>query len=120
MMQEPLSEEEYRMLREYGALNEDADRQMQQQMAMAKMLRQGNAPQMRQAGGIAKAPHWLELIGGLAREKAAGMQDKQAGITSSQMARRKQQQNEMVMRGLLGRGGGPVNTYNPDNDSVVY
>jgi hypothetical protein len=120
MMNEPLSEEEYRALLEYGALNEDADQQMQQQRKLAEMLRNRPGPQMRQAGGLAVAPNWVEALGSIASAGVGHMKDKKADILGSQISLRKQQQNEMIMRGLLGRGGRPVNTYNPDSDINAY
>lgn len=97
-----LTPEEYAQLLSMGGENTDLDMQMQMQMAQAKAMRQGNAPQMKQAGRVAVAPHWLELLGGLARERAGQIQQDKATASGKQRTANTGAQNALVLRGILG------------------
>lgn len=101
-MNEPLTLEQYQELLALGGQNADLDQQMKMQLAQAKMMREGGAPQMREVGRVTVAPHWLELVGGLAKQKVAGDIDKQAMMTGQTRQANVNKQNEMIMRGILG------------------
>ena len=102
-MNQSLTPEEYQQLLDLGGQNEEAQQLMVQQQRQAQGLRQGNRPQMRNAGNMNVAPHWLELAGGLAKEYQAGKLDKGVAASTKEQAMRKQQQNAMMLRALMGQ-----------------
>lgn len=91
--QQPLTEEELQQMIMMGMGLPGMSEQ-------AKLLREGAQPQMIQSGRIATAPHPLEYIGGLAKLKTAKGLDDEA-------ARRKQEQQAMILRGIM-RGNQPM------------
>jgi hypothetical protein len=88
-----LTPEEYEQLAALTTQNAELDQQMKLQMAQANAMRQGTMPQMRQAGRIATAPHWLEMLGGLAREKTAGDLQRAALSNATKMSQNTARQN---------------------------
>lgn len=98
---DPMQEEEMLRLIQLGSQNAGLDDQIKQQMAMAAIMREGNAPQMRYAGRMVRAPHWMELLGGLAREKTAGDLDKQVRTSQETQRGNIMAQNEAILRALM-------------------
>jgi hypothetical protein len=84
-----------------GGQNSDLEAQIAQQRAQAEALRIG-APEMRQAGRVAVAPHWMEMLGGLARNKVAGDLDKGAMSSNTAMNANKQAQFAQLLRAMSG------------------
>lgn len=102
-MNEPLTQEQYAQLLMLGSQNGEADQLMQQQMAMAKRLRAGGAPQMNGNSRVQVAPGILELLGGLAKEKVASGYDKSAQDSVKEQTLRKQQQHALMLQALMNR-----------------
>ncbi len=103
-MQQPLTPEQYQQLLDLGGENSDLATQMQMQMAQAKALRP-EAPQMRQVGNVARAPHWMELIGGLAQAKTSNDLNAAAMATGKKQTANRGTQNNLIMQGLF-KGNG--------------
>lgn len=98
----PEQQAQYEELLRLGGQNEDAAQQMKQQQAQANLLRQnGQMPDMRRAGRMAVAPHWMELLGSLASQKVATDIDKKVSGTMAEQTARKQQQNAIILRQLM-------------------
>lgn len=104
-----MTNEEYQKLLELGTTNEDLAQQISMQNAQAKYLRSlGGPPQMRDVGRVVKAPHWMELLGALAQQKAAVNQQNKAMEGQKQVVANRQAQNAMIMRALLEAQGQPA------------
>lgn len=97
-----LTPEEYAQLLSLGASNEADAQVMQHQMAAAKRLREGNVPQSQMMGRVVVPPSWLQMLSGLARENVAHNIDSGVRDSMQNQAMRKQQQNALVLRSLLG------------------
>ena len=100
-MNEALTLEELQQLLELGGQNDEASALLNMQKAQANRLRQGNTLQARDTGRVTVPPHWMELVGGLAREKVASDIDKKMEQSSKDQAMRRQQQNALMLRGLM-------------------
>jgi hypothetical protein len=98
----PEEQARYEELLRLGGQNEEAASQMKIQSQQAQMLRRnGQMPDMRQAGRLTVAPHWLELVGNLASQKVAGDIDKKMQGSLTEQAARKQQQNAIILRQMM-------------------
>jgi len=95
-----LTPEEYQQLLTLGQDNALMGDELKQQLAIAEQLRQGNAPQMRNAGRATVAPHWMELLGGLAREKSSYDRMGQAQQTRKGMQGNMNAQHALMLRAL--------------------
>lgn len=104
-MNEPLTPEEYQALLQAGVSNAELDAIMQMQMAQANQLRTG-APEMRGNSRVQMAPHWLEMVGGLARNKVAGDKEQAALATKKQMVQNTGNQNQLLLKALMSQAGG--------------
>lgn len=67
------------ILNEGSAIGE-LDPEIDRQKKIAQYLREvlGAVPQSRMSGRIASAPHWMEMVGGLAAQHQAGKHDQDA------------------------------------------
>lgn len=85
---DPMTEDEYMRMMQLGSENQA----LQAQIAQAQAL--SGRPEMRSAGRITKAPHWMEYLGSMANSRA---------VNNSQDKMRKNQdlQNQMFMAMLL-------------------
>lgn len=99
----PLTTAEYGALVSAGNENARLDPKIKQQMMLAEYLRKGNAPQGRQAGAVFAPPHWMELVGGLAREWAANKQGKAAQGAQAAQQKQKELQQAILLRSILGQ-----------------
>jgi hypothetical protein len=95
-----LEEEAMRQMLALGAQNAQIDPQIAQQQAMADRLRVG-APEMRHAGRLVKAPHWLELLGNMAQNGVAMSKDKKVMGLQREKGANTDLQNQMFMAHLL-------------------
>lgn len=100
MYEEPLSMEEYIKLLELGGQNSELAAQIKQQLAMAEQLR-AEAPSMRGNSRIQVAPHFMEYLGGLARNRASALQSQAATDSQKRAAQNTNLQNQMIMQGIL-------------------
>lgn len=98
---------EYEALLAAGNANAALDPKIKQQMLMSEYLRKGNAPQGRQTGAVYTAPHWLETVGGLAREYAANRQSKTALQAMQEQQTNKQAQQALMLKALMGQAPSP-------------
>jgi hypothetical protein len=96
-MNSPQSYEELMAMIGLGGDNAGLEAQMAQQQAQAQALR-SDAPQMRQAGRVNVAPHWMEMLGGLAKNNVANQKSQQAMQTQQQIAQNKQAQYAQMLR----------------------
>lgn len=96
-----LTPEEYRQLLTLGGENTDLDSQIAMQLAQAEAMR-GQSPQMRQAGRVSVAPHWMELFGQLAKERASQIQRGKAAEGTKSRTKNTQAQNDLILKGILG------------------
>jgi len=96
-----LTPEEYQQLLELGALNEEDAAKLKLVLAQAENM-QGmvKGPQARQYGNTVVAPHWLELVGGLAQQGAANNKQRQANEMMGQQRMRQQQQQALMLKAL--------------------
>ena len=74
---------------------------IKQQMAQAQFMREGGVPEMRHAGRVSVAPHWMELLGGLARQKVAGDLTKSASSDQAKMRGNTLDQNNSILRAIM-------------------
>lgn len=95
-----LEQEAMRQMLALGEQNAQLDPQIAQQQAMAERLRVG-APQMRDAGRLVKAPHWLELLGNMAQNGVAMKKDKKVASLQRERGANTALQNQMFMAQLL-------------------
>lgn len=103
---EDMSEEELKMLLGLGGQNADLDSQMSRLTAQAQMLRGGGAPKMRSGGDVVKAPHWMELVGGLAQQAGAAKLDSEGRRLAASRNANMDKQNQLMLAMLLrGRSG---------------
>ncbi len=102
MMDQPLTPEEYQKLLDLGNQNMGLDNQIAMQQKQADMLRQGNRPDMRQAGRLTVAPHWMELVGGLAREGVGNRVANQAMQGQNTKVGNMGMQNNLLLKALMG------------------
>lgn len=101
-----MSEEELKMLLGLGGANAGLDDQMTRLAAQAQGLRGGARPAMRSAGDIVKAPHWMELLGGMAQQASAAKLDSNARALAQTKNANLDKQNQMMLAMLLrGRSG---------------
>lgn len=105
-MNEPLTDEEYRQLLELGGANEVEAAQMAKQLEMAKQLRMATAPQTRSANGLIYAPGRAESIVGALGAGLSGYQQAKGMGRQETIAKNKQQQMALMLKGILGRGSG--------------
>lgn len=105
-MNEPLTDDEYRQLLELGGANELEAAQMAKQLEMAKQLRMSTAPQTRSANGQIYAPGRAESIVGAIGAGLSGYQQAKGMGRQETMAKNKQQQMALMLKGILGRGSG--------------
>ena len=96
-----LTPEEYQQLLELGALNEEDAAKLKLVLAQAENM-QGmvKGPQARQYGNTVVAPHWLELVGGLAQQGAANNKQKQANEITGRQRMNQQKQQALMLKGL--------------------
>ena len=104
-MNEPMSYEEYLQLLQLGGDNADLANAIAQQQQQAEWLRM-NAPEMRGNGRVQTAPGFMELLGGLARNKSSF--DLQKTVREQQQRQQQQSthQNQLIMQAIL-RGQTP-------------
>lgn len=107
MNQDPMDAEEYQRLLALGSENQGLDDAIKMQMAQAAAMRHGGAPQLREAGKLVVAPHWMELLGSLAKEKVAGDLSRSSADKQRAMRGNTQTQNEAILRAILGQGQQP-------------
>lgn len=100
---EPMTPEEYQMLLQLGTDNSDLQETIKMQLAQAEALRRGGGLGMRDAGRMTVAPHWLELVGQLAREGVAYNKQESALADRKKMGANTQMQNNLIMQGILAR-----------------
>lgn len=106
-MDDVLSPEDYEMLLALGGDNAALDPMITQQMEQAKLLReQGATPQGQMAGRVFVAPNVLQYAAALGNQYKAKSADKQMQDFQQQQLNNQRRQNEMVMRGIVGRGTG--------------
>lgn len=100
-------EEMMRMI-QTGGDNAGLQQDMARQLEQAKAL-QGQAPQMRQAGNVAVAPHWMEMLGMMARENAAKKMRDSADVTGRQINQNKQAQFAKLLQSMqMGQPSAPA------------
>lgn len=100
MENEPLTAEEYQQLLDLGGLNQELANKIRMQMAQAESLR-SELPEMRGNGRVQTAPHWLEALGTLAKNKVSNDMQNKALAGQQQMGQNAQSQNNMVLQALL-------------------
>lgn len=106
-MNDALTPEDYEMLLALGSDNAALDPMIAQQMEQAKLLReQGATPQGQMAGRVFVAPNVLQYAAALGNQHKAKTADKQMQDFQQQQLNNQRRQNEMVMRGIVGRGAG--------------
>jgi len=99
-----LSPEEMEQFLSLGSQNQQDSDAIKQMQAQAGFLREmGAAPQMRDTGRYKMASHPLEFLGGLAMQYGAKRKGDQAADLGKQQNLRTQQQNAMMLRGIMGR-----------------
>ena len=106
--------EEYMKLLDLGSENQGLSDQIAMQLEQAKALREGAAPEMRTAGRVAVAPHWLELAGGLAQTYVGERKRNEAMAGLAKQRENTQSQNSAVVRALT-RAQTPLVNQVPDN-----
>lgn len=99
--QPPLTEEEYQQLLQLGAANQEMDPQISQQMAIAEMMRNAPAPQMRNPRGIPVAPGWGEALGNIAQQGVGHYAAGQAKTKQEAQAKNQAAQNQMILKALM-------------------
>lgn len=104
-MEDVLTPDQYAMLLQLGGDNAGLQDDIKRQMAQADQLRMTELPGMRGNGRVQVAPHALELLGGLARNWKAGELGKSSADLQKQANQNTNQQNMMIMQGIL-RGQG--------------
>lgn len=105
-MNEPLTPEEYAMLLQLGGDNAELQQEIQRQQALADGLRTNDFGQMRGNGRIQVAPGLLETGANIFRNYRAGQMDDAIKAQSGQVLGNTRKQNEVIMKGILGRGPG--------------
>lgn len=100
---EPMSTEDYVNLLQLGGDNENLANQIALMKAQADHLRMDSLGGARNYGRAAIAPSWLELLGGLARNKAAQNQTNEVGRMQGRSTANKQIQDALIMKGILSR-----------------
>lgn len=99
-----LTPEEYQQLLDLGALNEQDAAKLKLVLAqMEGMQGMAKAPQARQYGNTVVAPHWLEMVGGLAQQGAAMGKQRQANEMMDQQRLRQQQQQALMLKAIQGQ-----------------
>lgn len=99
-MQDVMTPEEYELLMSLGGDNAQLEQDMAMQQAMAEQLRQA-MPQGQMAGRVYVAPNILQYAGKLAGDKASMIQGNKAREIGRTIGANTQQQNRMVMQGIL-------------------
>lgn len=101
-MSEPLTPEEYQKLLELAGQNDELAQQLAVQMQQAKNMREGvQSPQLRQAGRVVVAPHWMEALGGIAQQGAIARKDRSMEENRRKQANNRSLQNQMIMQSIL-------------------
>lgn len=103
MNQDPMTQEEYEKQKELlglGTQNANLEDAIKMQMAQAAALRHGGAPQLREAGKLVVAPHWMELLGSLAKEKVAGDLSRSSSAKQAIMRGNENTQKEALLAAL--------------------
>lgn len=84
-----------------GSENQGLDDSIRQQMAQAQFMREGSVPQMRDAGRVVRAPHWLEMLGGLAKQKVAGDLTRSAQQGMAKQRGNTLEQNRAILQAIM-------------------
>lgn len=105
-MNDVMTPEEYELLLSLGGDNAQLEQDMAMQQAMAEQLRQ-SMPQGQMAGRVYVAPNVLQFAGKLAGDKASTIQGNKARESGRAMGANTQQQNRMIMQGIL-KGNAPT------------
>jgi len=97
------SPEEMQMLMELIMQGQSAGPEqdsIKRQFAQADAMR-GSAPEMRQGGRVQTAPHWLELLGGLAGDVSGHMIRGKAETRQKDLGASTAQQNQKLLEMLM-------------------
>lgn len=105
-MQDVMTPEEYELLIALGGENAQLAEQIKVQQAQADALRQ-DMPQGQMAGRVYVAPNVLQYAGKLAGDNVARQKQEKAAAYGQTMGANTQQQNRMVMQGIL-KGNAPT------------
>jgi hypothetical protein len=99
---ENMTEEQYMELLQLGGDNAKLEELMRMQMAQAEAMQaQAQPPRMRGNSRVQVAPHFLELLGGLAQSKAANVLQNRAIESSGKRADNQTAQNNAIMQAIL-------------------
>lgn len=104
MNEDVLTPEEYAQLLALGGDNAELQAQIAQQQALASGLRTNDFGQMRGNGRVMVAPSILETGANVFRNYRAGQMDEAIKSQQGKVLGNQRSQNEMIMRGILGRG----------------
>lgn len=100
MQNDVMTPEEYELLLSLGGENQQLTEEMKMQMLQAQQLRQ-DMPQGQMAGRVYVAPNILQYAGKLAGDNVANQKQKAAAANQRTIGANTQQQNGMIMRGIL-------------------
>lgn len=100
---EELTPEEYAHLLQLGGINQGLAEQIKMQMEQSKHLRVDHLGNGRDFGRVTVAPHWMEVIGGLARNKAAQQKDDQVLRTQGNVNANQQIQYAMILKDIIAK-----------------
>lgn len=107
MASDPLTPEDYAKLLQLGTDNAGLENAVRMQMAQAQYMRP-QPLEMRGNSRVQRAPHWMELIGNLAREKATQNLIQKSVTAQQQQVGNSQLQNQMILRALMARNAPPT------------
>lgn len=99
-MSAQLTPEQYRELLGLGTQNEELSDDVKMQMMLAKMM-QPQGLEMRGNSRVQVAPHWMELIGQLAQQKAMLNMMEKSKESQKKIRTNSAAQNELILQALL-------------------
>lgn len=98
-----LTYDEQKRLLDLGALSEEDQAKLKLILSQMEGLQgAAKAPQARQYGNVTVAPHWMELVGGLAQQGAAMNKRREADDISAKLRARLQEQQALMLKGISG------------------
>lgn len=107
-----MTKEEYDQLLGLGNENALLEDDIRRQLLQAENLR-AQPMEMRQAGRVAVAPHWMELLGNLARERASQVSRDKAQGSSEKRRANQAAQNAMIVAAITRQPPAPPQIVGP-------